>query len=114
MKAFANLSPKVIASRRKVQRLSRGADTGPGVAPDEQERIFERIFERFFRGAAGRKMGGTGIGLTVVKELVQAHDGEIQLQGSPGEGARVIVRLPPLTDHHQAETLAVLSPLHLH
>jgi two-component system sensor histidine kinase BaeS len=70
------------------------ADTGPGVPPDEQE----RIFERFFRGAAGRKVSGTGIGLTVVKELVQAHDGEIQLQSSSGEGARFIIRLPLVTD----------------
>ncbi len=70
------------------------ADTGPGVALGEQE----RIFERFFRGAAGRNADGTGIGLTVVKELVQAHDGEIQLHSSPGEGARFVIRLPLLRD----------------
>jgi signal transduction histidine kinase len=70
------------------------ADTGPGVAPDEQD----RIFERFFRGAAGRKAGGTGIGLTVVKELVHAHGGEIQLRSAPGKGARFVIRLPLVTD----------------
>jgi len=68
------------------------ADTGPGVPPEEQE----QIFERFFRGAAGRKGGGTGIGLAVVKELVQSHDGEIQLESPPGKGARFVVRLPLL------------------
>jgi two-component system sensor histidine kinase BaeS len=66
------------------------ADTGPGVPPEEQE----RIFERFFRGNAGRAMGGTGIGLAVVKELVESHDGVILLQSSPGKGARFVVRLP--------------------
>ena len=70
------------------------ADTGPGVAPDEQD----RIFERFFRGDAGRKAGGTGIGLTVVKELVHAHGGEIQLRSAPGKGARFVIRLPLVTD----------------
>jgi two-component system sensor histidine kinase BaeS len=68
------------------------ADTGPGVPPEEQE----RIFERFFQGGAGRKAGGTGIGLAVAKELVQSHGGEIKLQSSPGGGARFVVRLPRL------------------
>ncbi|MGO8876190.1 MAG: sensor histidine kinase [Acidimicrobiales bacterium] len=70
------------------------ADTGPGVAPAEQA----QIFERFFRGGAGRDVAGTGIGLAVVKELVEAHDGEIRLESPPGGGARFVVRLSLLTD----------------
>jgi signal transduction histidine kinase len=66
------------------------ADTGAGIPPEEEE----QVFERFFRGGAGRAAGGTGIGLAVVKELVQSHDGEIQLQNRPEGGARFVVRLP--------------------
>jgi two-component system OmpR family sensor kinase len=58
----------------------------------------ELVFERFFRGAAGRKAGGTGMGLTVVKELVLAHEGEVQVESSPGAGARFVVRLPLAKD----------------
>jgi two-component system sensor histidine kinase BaeS len=74
------------------------ADNGPGVPPEDQD----RIFERFFQGAAGRKAGGTGIGLAVAKELVQSHGGEIKLQSSPGGGARFVVRLPRLLSLKQA------------
>jgi two-component system sensor histidine kinase BaeS len=70
------------------------ADTGPGVTLEEHE----LVFERFFRGAAGRKAGGTGMGLTVVKELVLAHEGEVQVESSPGAGARFVVRLPLAKD----------------
>ena len=69
------------------------SDSGPGIAPDEQQ----EIFERFFRGRAGRDKGGTGIGLSVVKELVAAHGGEISLRSELGSGARFVVRLPLAT-----------------
>ena len=63
---------------------------GPGDPQDEQE----RVFERFFRGSAGRKAGGSGIGLAVVKDLVEAHDGQVQLEGSHFGGACFVVRVP--------------------
>ena len=66
------------------------SDTGPGIPQDEQE----RVFERFFRGSAGRKAGGSGIGLAVVKDLVEAHDGQVQLEGSHFGGACFVVRVP--------------------
>jgi two-component system, OmpR family, sensor histidine kinase BaeS len=70
------------------------ADSGPGVPADEHH----QIFERFFRGSAGRKRGGTGIGLAVVKELVEAHGGSIELQRPSGGGALFVVCLPLATD----------------
>ncbi len=69
------------------------SDSGPGVAPDEEQ----KIFERFFRGRAGRDKGGTGIGLSVVKELVVAHGGEVSLRSKPGSGACIVIRLPLAT-----------------
>ena len=66
------------------------SDSGPGVALDEEQ----KVFERFFRGRAGRDKGGTGIGLSVVKELVVAHGGEVSLRSKPGSGACFVIRLP--------------------
>jgi signal transduction histidine kinase/putative methionine-R-sulfoxide reductase with GAF domain len=70
------------------------SDTGPGIQPDEQE----KLFTRFFRGEAGRKSGapGTGLGLAIADEIVRRHKGTIEIESSgvPGEGARFIVWLP--------------------
>lgn len=69
-------------------------DTGPGIAPDEQQ----RIFERFYRGQAGRDSGvpGTGLGLVIADEIVKRHGGtfEVQSKGIPGEGATFTIWIP--------------------
>jgi two-component system, OmpR family, sensor histidine kinase BaeS len=69
------------------------SDTGPGVPPAERD----RIFERFFRGSLGQRAGGSGIGLAVVKDLVEAHGGEVRVEAPPGGGARFVVLLPLAT-----------------
>jgi two-component system phosphate regulon sensor histidine kinase PhoR len=67
------------------------ADTGPGV----ERRHLARVFERFYRADAGRsrEQGGTGIGLAIVKHLVQAQGGEVGVESGAG-GSRFWVRLP--------------------
>jgi two-component system sensor histidine kinase BaeS len=70
------------------------ADTGPGIAPEE----LPRIFERFWRGSASRAVGGTGIGLAVVKELILAHGGTVTAESPPEQGTRFILRLPQEAD----------------
>ncbi|MHB1417321.1 MAG: sensor histidine kinase [Chloroflexota bacterium] len=66
-------------------------DTGPGVAPEEQA----KIFTAFYRGAAaGRFPQGMGLGLTIARDLVHAHDGWLELASSPGRGTRFTIRLP--------------------
>ena len=73
------------------------ADSGPGVAEDKRE----RIFDRFYRGD-GARASGSGIGLTVVRDLVEAHGGTVSMGDSPDGGAQVIVRLPLSADASNA------------
>ncbi len=65
------------------------ADSGPGVADDERE----RVFDRFYRGQSARA-SGSGIGLTVVADLIAAHGGTVEMGAEPGGGARVTAALP--------------------
>ncbi len=64
------------------------ADDGPGLPPE----MLPHMFERFYR--AGGNRAGTGLGLTIAKEIVLAHGGTIEARSSPGAGAEFIVRLP--------------------
>ncbi|WP_330183655.1 HAMP domain-containing histidine kinase [Nocardia sp. NBC_01503] len=68
------------------------ADTGPGLTPEQAE----RVFERFYRTDASRSRvsGGTGLGLSIVRALVTAHGGEVSVTSAPGEGTTFSVRLP--------------------
>jgi two-component system sensor histidine kinase KdpD len=66
------------------------ADQGPGIPPEERE----QVFEKFYRLSRTQRTPGTGIGLAIVKGLVEAHDGRIRVEDAPGGGARFVVRLP--------------------
>ncbi|MFG2048152.1 sensor histidine kinase [Micromonospora sp. NPDC048935] len=72
-------------------------DTGPGLSPEQAE----RVFERFYRADAARTRRadgntGTGLGLAIVAALVAAHHGSVEVAGTPGGGATFRVRLPLL------------------
>ena len=67
-------------------------DTGLGIAPEHQARVFERFY-RVDR-ARSRDKGGTGLGLAIVKHLAQAFGGTVQLESQVGKGSRFQVRLP--------------------
>jgi two-component system OmpR family sensor kinase len=68
------------------------ADDGPGLEPD----IAARIFERFYRGdpARTRARGGSGLGLSIVAAVAEAHGGSVHVDTAPGAGARFVVDLP--------------------
>jgi signal transduction histidine kinase len=64
-------------------------DSGPGIAPEHHE----RVFEKFYR-VPGTPRGGAGLGLSVAKELVEAHGGAIGLESEPGHGATFWFTVP--------------------
>jgi two-component system OmpR family sensor kinase len=78
------------AARRVVLEVR---DHGPGISPDQAQ----KVFERFYRLDASRRRGhggGSGLGLSIVSAVVSAHQGEVDVQQTPGGGATFVVRLP--------------------
>jgi signal transduction histidine kinase len=65
-------------------------DTGMGISSHEQTRIWERLY----RGDKSRSQRGLGLGLSLVKAIVEAHHGEVSVQSQPGEGSEFIVNIP--------------------
>lgn len=65
-------------------------DEGIGIQPED----FQRIFERFERGVPARHYGGLGLGLYIVRQIVDAHGGVVRVESQPGAGSRFVVSLP--------------------
>jgi PAS domain S-box-containing protein len=115
---LSNAFKATSAGRIGVQVRARGGrfelsvtDTGPGIAPEEQARIFER-FHRV-REARARSHEGTGIGLALVQEIVDLHGGEIDVHSVVGQGSEFVVRLPFGREHlpsdHVGDAPAVID-----
>jgi signal transduction histidine kinase len=66
------------------------SDTGPGIPPEQQDRIFEPFAQMSEPGAPG----SAGLGLAIVRDIVQAHGGRIFLSSEAGKGTRFTVELP--------------------
>ena len=67
-------------------------DTGIGIAPEHQERIFERFYR--VDKSHSKASGGTGLGLSIVKHAVQYHHGTVELQSEEGKGTTIRILLP--------------------
>jgi two-component system, OmpR family, sensor histidine kinase KdpD len=80
---------KVTASRWHGSVEVRISDRGPGIEPESRD----KVFDEFYRAGDGRA-AGTGLGLAVARALVRANGGEIWIEGAPGGGATVAIRLP--------------------
>ena len=101
--ALANLITNAVsvAPEGSSIRLAAGSDTGwvwmavedrgPGIPPEEQERVFQR-FER----GADADYEGTGLGLTIVRQIAEAHRGEVRLVSEVGRGSTFTIWIPEL------------------
>jgi two-component system, OmpR family, sensor histidine kinase BaeS len=82
---------KIAASVDEKAFLLKVSDTGAGVLAEERE----KIFLPFYRGDTGRRIKqGMGLGLTIARDLATAHDGEISVESTPGQGSEFTVRIP--------------------
>jgi PAS domain S-box-containing protein len=72
------------------------SDTGIGISPEHVDRIFERFYR--IDNKRGRSQEGTGIGLAMVKELVNLHQGNITVESNAGKGASFTVKIPVIKD----------------
>lgn len=80
-------------------------DQGLGIAPEDQE----RIFDRFGRGANSTRAEGSGLGLNIVTAIVRAHGGSVDVQSAVGVGSTFYLDLP-VTDHGEAPDEGQLHP----
>ncbi|HYL35609.1 MAG TPA: HAMP domain-containing sensor histidine kinase [Bryobacteraceae bacterium] len=86
-------TPIRVFARRKGESILLGVeDRGCGIPPDEQE----KVFQRFTRGADAKRAGirGVGMGLALVKRILEGHGGSVHLRSEPGEGSTFTLELP--------------------
>jgi two-component system sensor histidine kinase BaeS len=84
----------VLLNARRVERDVEVSvcDTGEGIQPED----LPHIFDRFYRGEKSRSRltGGSGLGLTIARSIVEAHGGGIRVESEPGQGAVFTFTLP--------------------
>jgi signal transduction histidine kinase/ActR/RegA family two-component response regulator len=85
-------------------------DTGVGIAPEALESIFESFVQA--DDSIGRRFGGTGLGLTISRELVRGMGGEITVESEPGAGTCFRVRVPAPELEDQSGAAALSDPAH--
>jgi signal transduction histidine kinase len=84
----------VSAGRKSGEAVVEVTDSGPGIPADE----VERLGQRFFRASTARGVEGTGLGLTITREIVDRHAGALDVESRLGEGSTFRVRLPVWED----------------
>jgi signal transduction histidine kinase len=80
----------ITSTRAGDEALLTVSDTGVGIPADELPRIWERLY----RGDKSRSARGLGLGLSLVKAIVEAHGGHVAVESTPGTGSRFLLRLP--------------------
>jgi signal transduction histidine kinase len=82
----------VVLDRSHQQVIFKISDTGDGIPEEEQGRIFERFYK--VDRARNRSKGGSGLGLSIVKKIVDLHRGTIQVESKTGQGTSFTISLP--------------------
>ncbi len=106
----SGLTPRVSRFTFHVSRLTPHAsllhlwveDHGEGIPPSEQEKIFERFYRR--GSELRRQTQGVGIGLSIVKHIVEAHGGRVLVRSAVGQGSRFTIELPVPPATERSET----------
>ena len=104
-KQWVEISARSCARRQRTHVAPmieiRVTDHGAGIPPEEQK----HVFDAFFRGrkAVQDQIHGTGLGLHLVKRIVEAHGGTVSLESELGAGSTFIVRIPAAPAEHQDE-----------
>jgi two-component system, OmpR family, phosphate regulon sensor histidine kinase PhoR len=87
-----NGTAKVILRKKSGSALIEIKDTGIGIEPIEQHRIFERFYR--VDKARSRQLGGTGLGLSIVKHTILVHGGQLSVESIPGSGSTFHISIP--------------------
>jgi signal transduction histidine kinase len=100
-KRSVGISARTVLASKGREIEIRVTDHGAGIPPEEQK----HVFDAFFRGkkAVQDQIHGTGLGLHLVKKIVEAHGGTVSLESEPGAGSTFIVRIPAGPAEHQDE-----------
>lgn len=105
---FGGGRPIVLAVEADPSRARiRVTDRGIGIPAEHQL----RVFERFERGVPAQHFGGLGLGLYIVRQIVEAHGGEIRVESTPGAGATFTAQLPREPPAHAAPPPADAAPI---
>jgi len=101
------LSARAVHGAKGQEIEIRVRDRGAGIPLEEQK----RVFDAFFRGrkAVQDQIHGTGLGLHLVKRIVEAHGGTVSLESELGAGSTFIVRIPAAAAEHQNELAPTLG-----
>lgn len=91
---FTSEGGKIVVSARRIQdKVEVGIeDTGVGIPAEGQQHIFDQFYQT--EDTLSRKTGGTGLGLSIVKQLIEAHGGNISVESEAGKGSRFFFTLP--------------------
>jgi PAS domain S-box-containing protein len=84
------LSLRSIAGQAQI----RVTDSGYGIPPEDLERVFERFYRVDRARTPSETIGGTGLGLTIARQIATAHAGTVHLESAPGAGTTAVVHLP--------------------
>jgi signal transduction histidine kinase len=84
-------------------------DTGIGISPEDQKRVFDRFFQAEESRARDQGKSGVGLGLSIAKWIVEAHHGHIRVESEPGSGSTFIVEIPHIEERAVSPT-AVTRP----
>lgn len=88
---YAPGAPAKISAKRTNGRITLIVeDSGPGIEKEMQG----KLFERFERGVSPKNVKGLGLGLYVVKRIIETHEGSVRLESAAGQGAKFIIELP--------------------